>query len=117
MPRNWDQRTEEIRAERDAIVRSAEERHIESLVRELAELLDRAWREAGTEAPAWEIREVQLRGEYPNTVLAIRRYDHGANIEVWRSYPVWAELWERPDGTRYTPETIAADILAWVLGS
>jgi hypothetical protein len=117
MPRNWDQRTERIRAERDAIVRSAEERHVESLVRELAQLLDRAWREAGSEEPAWEIREVQLRGEYPNTVLAILRYDPVANFEAWRSYPVWAEFWERPDGGRYPPETIAADILAWVLGS
>jgi hypothetical protein len=117
MPRNWDQRTEEIRAERDAIVRRAEERHIESLVRELAELLDRAWREAGSEERSWGIREVQLRGEYPNTVVAVRRCDHVANFEAWSSYPVWAEVWERPDGGRYAPETIAADILAWALGS
>jgi hypothetical protein len=117
MPRDWDQRNEAIRAERDTIVRSAEERHIESLVRELAELLDRAWREAGGGKPAWEIREVQLRGEYPNTVVALRRYDHVAGFETWNSYPVWTELWERPDGGRYAPETIAADILAWALGS
>jgi hypothetical protein len=117
MPRSWDQRTDEIRAERDAIVRSAVERHIETLVRELAELLDRAWREADGQEPAWEIREVQLRGEYPNTVVAIRRYDHVAKFEAWSSYPLWAEFWERPEGGRYAPETIAADILGWALRS
>jgi hypothetical protein len=116
MPRNWDKRSQEIRTARDAIVRRAEERHIESLVRELAALLDRASREEGAVEPPWEIRGVQLRGEYPNTAIAIRRYDRGGEFEAWRSYPIWGETWERPDGGRHAPERVAADILTWALG-
>jgi hypothetical protein len=116
MPQNWDKRSEEIRAARDAIVRSAEERHVESLVRELAALLDRVWREEGAVRPPWEIREVQLRGEYPNTAIAIRRYDRDDDFEAWRSYPIWGEMWEWPDGGRHVPERVAADILTWALG-
>jgi hypothetical protein len=116
MPRSWDKRSEEIRAARDAIVRRAEERHIESLVRELAALLDRVWREEDAVERAWEIREVQLRGEYPNTAIAIHRYDHDGDSEAWRSYPIWGKTWERPDGGRQATERIAADILTWALG-
>jgi hypothetical protein len=116
MPRNWAERSEEIRAERDAIVRRAEERHVESLVRELAELLDRVWREEDAEGPSWRIREVQLRGEHPNTVIAIRRSERSGDFEEWSSYPIWGDLWERPDGGRYAPERLAADILTWALG-
>jgi hypothetical protein len=65
---------------------------------------------------AWEIREVQLRGEYPNTAIAIHRYDHDGDSEAWRSYPIWGKTWERPDGGRQATERIAADILTWALG-
>jgi hypothetical protein len=112
----WDKRSQKIRVERDAIVRKAEERHIESLVLELAALLDRTWREEGGEEPVSEIREVQLRGEYPDTTLAIRRYEPASDVEVWSSYPIWGNVWERPDGTRYPPERLAAEILTWVFG-
>jgi hypothetical protein len=116
MPRNWEQRSEEIRAERDAIVRRAEERHVESLVRELAGLLDRVWSEEGVGEPAWKIREVQLRGEHPNTAIAIRRSDRDGDFEDWTSYPIWGDLWEGPDGGRYPAERLAADMLTWALG-
>jgi hypothetical protein len=116
MPRDWGRRSAEIRAERDAILRKAEERHVESLVRELAELLGRVWREEDAEGPSWRIRDVQLRGEHPNTVIAIRRADRGGDLQEWNSYPLWQGLWERPDGGRYAPERLAADILSWALG-
>jgi hypothetical protein len=117
MPWGWEKRTAEIRAERDAILRRAEERHVESLVRELAELLDRVWREQDAAGPAWRIREVQRRGEHPHTVIAIRRSDRSGDLEEWSSYPLWQGSWERPDGGRYAPERLAADILAWALGA
>jgi hypothetical protein len=116
MPRNWEMRSEEIRLERDAIVRRAEERHIETLVRELAGLLDRVRREEGADGPAWEISDVQLRGEFPNTAIAILRSDRDGTFEEWSSYPIWGDVWERPDGGRYGPERLAADMLTWALG-
>jgi hypothetical protein len=117
MPRGWEKRSAELHAERDAILRSAEERHVESLVRELAELLDRVWLEEDAEGPHWRIREVELRGEHPNTVIAIRRSARSGDLEEWNSYPIWHGSWERPDGGRYAPERLAADILAWALGA
>jgi hypothetical protein len=117
MPGGWEKRSAELRAERDAILRRAEERHVESLVRELAELLDRVWREEDAEGPPWRIRDVELRGEHPNTVIAIRRSDRSGDLEESRSYPIWQGSWERPDGGRYAPERLAADILAWALGA
>jgi hypothetical protein len=117
MPREtWDKRSENIRVERDAIVHTAEERHVESLVRELAALLDRAWRENGREEPVSEIREVRLRGDYPDTTIAVRRYDRASDLETWSSYPLWGDGWVRPDGTRYPPERVAAEILTWAFG-
>jgi hypothetical protein len=116
MPQDWEKRSEEIRAERDAIVRRAEERHVETLVRDLAGLLNRVWREEGVEEPAWEIREVQLRGEYPNSAIAIRRSDRDGDFEEWSSYPIWGDLWEGPDGRRHAPERLAADMLTWAFG-
>jgi hypothetical protein len=115
MPRDWGRRSAEIRAERDAILRRAEERHVESLVRELAELLDRVWREEDGEGPSRRIREVALRGEHPNTVIAVRSADRSGELEEWNSYPLWQGLWERPDGGRHAPERLAADILTWAL--
>src|ERR671918_592019 len=109
-PETWDKRSERIRLERDAIVRRAEERHVESLVRELAALLDRNWREEGGQEPIWEIREVQLRGEYPDTAIAILRHDRGPDFETWSSYAIWGDRWERPDGTRYPAERLAAEM-------
>jgi hypothetical protein len=117
MPKNWDRRSEEIRLERDAIVRRAEELHVETLVRELAELLDRVRHEEGVGGPPWEIRDVQLRGEYPNTAIAIRRSDRDGDLDQWSSYPIWGDMWLSADGVRYPPERLAADMLTWALGS
>jgi hypothetical protein len=86
-------------------------------VRELAALLDRNWREEGGQEPIWEIREVQLRGEYPDTAIAILRYDRGRDFETWSSYAIWGDRWERPDGTRYPAERLAAEMLTWALGA
>jgi hypothetical protein len=113
----WDKRSGKIRVARDAIVHRAEERHVESLVRDLAALLERSWREEGGDEPVSEIREVRLRGDYPDTAIAIRRYDRDRDFETWTSYPIWGHCWERPDGSRYPPERLAADILTWAFGA
>jgi len=103
----------------DAINREAFERYLLDLVRNSAVEEERLYREAKGEDLHILIRDAELQGSYPNTVIRFRRYERARDIEDWTALPIWtdATFFDQETGERrMPPEKIAGDILMLARG-
>jgi hypothetical protein len=96
------------------IERGAFERYILDLVRGYAAEQERVHRKAKGTDPHILIREAKLEGEYPRTVIRIRRYEPNRDIESWHTELLWEDttFFDAETGGRLaSPGRMASDIL------
>jgi len=107
-----------VRGNFDEIDRKAFENYLLELVREYAAEADRLYRLAKNKEPNPLVLEVELKGEYPDTLMRIRCFDRVRDIEGWSVYPFWkSDNFFDEEGRRVcSPERMAGDMLMWALG-
>jgi hypothetical protein len=108
-----------MRSQADAVQHRAFERYTLELVSGWAEIEERLHREHFGEEPYIAIREVTLSGEYPRTVLRLRRYHRSLDRETWHTALLWQDPTFFDDETGaplVSPERMAGDILMLARG-
>lgn len=65
-----------------------------------------------------EIREIRLKGEYPETGFLIRRYDRVRDLEQQQWYFIWGspEFFDKDRKPLCEPERMVSDTLMWARG-
>jgi hypothetical protein len=104
----WEERFE-------AVERRAFENHVLELVRASAPLEEEAYLEVAGREHNPLIRGAELIGEYPDTKIAIRRYDRARDLEQTLQYRIWDDYFRSGEKMR-EPRWIAGEILTWARG-
>ena len=64
------------------------------------------------------VRAVELAGEYPDTVIRIRRYERARDKDDWYTVGLWKNpaFFDEEGNRLMSPEKMASDILTWSRG-
>jgi hypothetical protein len=102
----------------DAIYGRAFEKFLLELARGYAAEQERLQVESRGKPNNPEIREIQLKGEYPNTGFQIRRYDRVRDLEQEQWYFIWGnpEFFDRNRKPLCSADRMVGDTLMWARG-
>ena len=102
----------------DVIYGKAFERFLLDLARGYAQEQDRLALESHGKLFNPEIREIQLKGEYPSTGFLIRKYDRVRDLEQEQWHLLWGhpEFFDKDLNPLVSPERMVSDTLMWARG-
>lgn len=82
------------------------------VLREVTEQLGRVAEPSGR-----DVLEIELQGDYPDTLVFIRLWEHARDIEVTRNYPIWkGSTFVGWRGVRESPYSVGMLMTTWALG-
>lgn len=102
----------------EAIGHEAFERYILDLMRASAAEEERLHLENRGKSLNPEVRDIQLKGEYPDTGFQIKTYDSIRDLEQEQWYFLWgsSEFFDKDMNPLASPERIVGDTLMWARG-
>jgi hypothetical protein len=107
-----------LKEQYDEIAHRAFEKHVLEIVRAWAPIEERAYREHTGSSMGAIVKNAELRGEYPNTVIAFTLVQPSLDRIIESSQPIWSPEFRTTNGKWEwaRPEYVAGEILRYVHG-